>query len=83
MVKLQKFKIFGGCIANIETLEVKLKITPNFEWVKCNFPLRETPLHSKTRNFLGHVISHKGIEVDKVKVDLISNPSSLLEETWT
>jgi hypothetical protein len=36
----------------------------------------------KQRVVLGHVISHRGIEVDKAKVDLISNlpPPRTVEE---
>jgi hypothetical protein len=30
MLKLQKFGSLRGCIAKIETLEVELKIAPNF-----------------------------------------------------
>jgi hypothetical protein len=41
MVELQKFESLGGCIAKIETLEVKLKITQNFESVKYNFPKKK------------------------------------------
>ena len=36
------------------------------KWEKCHFMVKQGIV-------LGHVISHKGIEVDKVKVDLISN----------
>jgi hypothetical protein len=35
-------------------------------WEKCHFMVKQGIV-------LGHVISHQGIEVDKVKVDLISN----------
>jgi hypothetical protein len=35
-------------------------------WDKCHFMVKQGIV-------LGHVISHMGIEVDKVKVDLISN----------
>jgi hypothetical protein len=35
-------------------------------WEKCHFMVKQG-------NILGHIISHQGIEVDKVKVDLISN----------
>jgi hypothetical protein len=35
-------------------------------WEKCHFMVKQGIV-------LGHVISHRGIEVDKVKVDLISN----------
>jgi hypothetical protein len=35
-------------------------------WEKCHFMVQQGIV-------LGHVISHRGIEVDKVKVDLISN----------
>jgi hypothetical protein len=35
-------------------------------WEKCHFMVKQWIV-------LGHVISHQGIEVDKAKVDLISN----------
>jgi hypothetical protein len=35
-------------------------------WEKCHFLVKQSIV-------LGHVISHRGIEVDKAKVDLISN----------
>jgi hypothetical protein len=35
-------------------------------WEKCHFMVKQGIV-------LGHVISHRGIEVDKAKVDLISN----------
>jgi hypothetical protein len=35
-------------------------------WEKCHFMVQQEIV-------LGHVISHRGIEVDKAKVDLISN----------
>jgi hypothetical protein len=40
---LQKFGSLGegGCIAKIETLEVELKIVPNFDGIKCNFPKKK------------------------------------------
>jgi hypothetical protein len=37
-----------------------------FNWEKCHFMVKQVIV-------LGHVISHQGIEVDKVKVDLISS----------
>ena len=39
-------------------------------WEKCHFMVKQ-------RIVLGHVISYQGIEVDKMKVDLISNLSPL------
>jgi hypothetical protein len=39
LLELQKFGKFGRCITKIETLEVELKIAPNFGKIKCNFPL--------------------------------------------
>jgi hypothetical protein len=35
--KIAKIWKFGGCIAKIETLKVKLKMALNFGGVKCNF----------------------------------------------
>jgi hypothetical protein len=37
-----------------------------FNWEKCHFMVKKGIV-------LGHVISQRGIEVDKAKVDLISN----------
>jgi len=34
--------------------------------------LRKIPFHGEIRDVLGHIVSDKGIEVDKAKVDLIS-----------
>ena len=39
-----------GCIAKIETLEVELKIVPNFDEIKCNFP------KNKLHFFLGVIM---------------------------
>jgi hypothetical protein len=35
----KNLEVCRGCIAKIETLEVELKIAPNFEGLKCNFPI--------------------------------------------
>jgi len=38
-----------------------------------DFELGEVPLYGPIRHFLGHVISKKGIEVDRAKVVLIAH----------
>jgi len=40
-----------------------------------NAQLGEISLHDQTRHCLGHVISKKGIEVDKAKIDFIADLS--------
>jgi hypothetical protein len=47
-------------------------------WEKCHFMVKQL----KQGIVLGHVISHRGIEVDKAKMDLISNlpPSCTVKE---
>jgi hypothetical protein len=51
MFKLQKFGSFGQCIAKIETLEVKLKITSNFGGIKYNFSLYDIHGRIKLEEF--------------------------------
>ena len=69
-VYMADITIYGGtteeCLANLETIFnrcVKKNLVLN--WEKCHFMVNQGI-------FLGHVISNKGIEVDKAKVELIS-----------
>ena len=57
---------FEDCLANLETV-LKRCIEKNLvlNWEKCHFMVNQGIV-------LGHVISNKGIEVDKAKVKLIS-----------
>ena len=57
---------FEECLANLETVLCRC-IEKNLvlNWEKCNFMVNQGIV-------LGHVISSKGIEVDKAKVELIS-----------
>ena len=72
---MDEITIYGGtfedCLANIETVLTdalrKICIEKNLvlNWEKCQFMVHQGIV-------LGHVISNKGIEVDKGKVELIS-----------
>ena len=57
---------FGECLDNLETV-LNRCIEKNLvlKWEKCPFMVNQGIV-------LGHVISNKGIEVDKAKVELIS-----------
>ena len=57
---------FEECIANLEiVLHRCIKRNMVLNWKKCHFMVNQGII-------LGHVISNKGIEVDKAKVELIS-----------
>src|ERR1051325_5789167 len=56
---------FEGCLSNLENvLERCVKVNLVLNWEKCHFMVREGII-------LGHVISNKGIEVDKAKIEVI------------
>ena len=57
---------FEGCLINLETVLHKC-IEKNWvlNWEKCHFMVNQGIV-------LGHIISKKGIEVDKAKIDMIS-----------
>ena len=62
--------VYGGsfeeCLINLETILHKcIKENLVLNWEKCHFMVSQGIV-------LGHIISEKGIEVDKAKVDLIS-----------
>ena len=62
--------IYGGsfekCLINLETVQHRC-IEKNLvlNWEKCHFMVNQGIV-------LGHIISNKGIEVDKAKIELIS-----------
>ena len=63
--------VYGGsfeeCLINLETvLHRGIEKNLVLNWEKCHFMVNQGIV-------LGHIISGKGIEVDKVKIDLISN----------
>jgi hypothetical protein len=65
------FSIFGSsfdkCLYRLTLVLVRCKKKSLvLNWEKCHFMVKQGIV-------LGHIISHQGIEVDKVKVDLISN----------
>ena len=68
---LDNFSIFGSsfkeCLHRLTLVLVKFK-EKNLvlNWEKCHFMVKQGIV-------LGHIISHRRIEVDKVNVDLISN----------
>ncbi|KAB2615360.1 hypothetical protein D8674_021948 [Pyrus ussuriensis x Pyrus communis] len=69
-VFMDDFSVFGtsfdNCLDNL-TLVLKRCVETNLtlSWEQSNFMVRQG-------NVLGHVISNKGIEVDKAKIDLIA-----------
>ena len=57
---------FEGCLINLETvLHRCIKKNLVLNWGKCHFMVNQGIV-------LGHIISNKGIEVDKEKFELIS-----------
>jgi hypothetical protein len=68
---MDDFSIFGSsfqeCLQRLTLVLVRCK-EKNLvlNWEKCHFMVKQGII-------LGHVISQRGIEVDKAKVDLISN----------
>ena len=77
---MDDFSIFGSsfeeCLHRLTLVLVRCK-DKNLvlNWGKCHFMVKQ-------RIVLGHVISHQVIEVDKAKVDLISNlpPPRIVKE---
>ena len=60
---------FEECLANLEIVLTRcIEKILVLNWEKCHFIVNQGI-------FLGHVISNKGIEVDKAKVELISTIS--------
>jgi hypothetical protein len=65
------FSVFGSsfkeCLHRLTLVLVRCKEKNHMlNWEKCHFMVKQGIV-------MGHVISHRGIEVDKAKVDLISN----------
>jgi len=58
---------FEDCIGNLEkVLERCVKVNLVLNWEKCHFMVKEGIV-------LGHVVSNRGIEVDKAKIEVIEN----------
>ena len=69
-VYMDDITIYGGsfeeCLFNLETvLHRCIEKNLGLNWEKCHFMVSQGIV-------LGHIISEKGIEVDKAKIDLIS-----------
>ena len=68
---MDDFSVFGdsyeGCLENLRrVLEICKEKNLVMNWVKCHFMVTQ-------RIVLRHIVSREGIEVDKAKVELISN----------
>uniref|UniRef100_A0A5B7ABE7 Reverse transcriptase/retrotransposon-derived protein RNase H-like domain-containing protein n=1 Tax=Davidia involucrata TaxID=16924 RepID=A0A5B7ABE7_DAVIN len=82
-VFMDDFSIFGAsfdeCLQNL-SLVLKQCIDSNLvlSWEKSNFMVVEGIV-------LGHIVSERGIEIDKAKVDLISTlpPPSSVRQIWS
>ncbi|CAN6704221.1 unnamed protein product [Malus baccata var. baccata] len=79
-VFMDDFSVFGdsfdGCLENL-TLILKRCVETNLvlNWEKCHFMVRQGIV-------LGHIVSQRGIEVDKSKIDLVRylpSPTSVRE----
>ena len=58
---------FEDCLINLEKiLERCVEVNLVLNWEKCHFMVKEGIV-------LGHIISERGIEVDKVKIEVIEN----------
>ena len=58
---------FEDCLMNLEkVLERCVKVNLVLNWEKCHFMVKQGIV-------LGHVVSEKGIEVDKAKIEVIEN----------
>ena len=58
---------FEECLENLErVLERCVKVNLVLNWEKCHFMVQEGIV-------LGHIISNRGIEVDKAKIEVIEN----------
>jgi hypothetical protein len=58
---------YESCLSNLEkVLERCVKVNLVLNWEKCHFMVRQGIV-------LGHVVSDKGIEVDKAKIQVIEN----------
>jgi hypothetical protein len=58
-------KTFMDCLANLDKVLMRCaEVDLVFNWEKCHFMVKQGIV-------LGHVISERGIEVDKVKVETV------------
>jgi hypothetical protein len=58
-------KTFDGCLANLEKVLQRCKeVDLVLNWEKCQFMVREGIV-------LGHMVSERGIEIDRAKVEVI------------
>jgi hypothetical protein len=80
---MDDFSVFGSsfqeCLRRLTLVLVRCKEKNQvLNWEKYHFMVKQGIV-------LGHVISHQGIEVDKAKVDLISNlpPPRMVKEIRT
>ena len=69
-VYMDDITVYGGsfeeCLINLETvLHRRIEKNLVLNWEKCHFMVNKGIV-------LGHIISNKGIEVDKAKIELIS-----------
>ena len=76
---MDDFSVFGddfdSCLAHLtKILEVSFKKRMVLSWEKSNFMVREGVV-------LGHLVSGKGLEVDKAKIEVIQN-LPLLATLW-
>ena len=68
-VFMNDFSVYGtsfkACLSNLEKVLRRCKETNlTLNWEKCHFMVQKGAV-------LGHVVSNRGIEVDKVKVEVI------------
>ena len=79
-VYMDDITVYGGsfeeCLINLETvLHMCIEKNLVLNWEKCHFMVNQGIV-------FGHIISEKGIEVDKVKIDMISKlPSPINVKT--
>jgi hypothetical protein len=58
---------FEGCLSKLEmVLERCVKVNLVLNWEKCHFMVQQGIV-------LGHIVSDRGIEVDKAKIEIIEN----------
>ena len=58
---------FEGCLSNLErVLERCVQVNLVLNWEKCHFMVKQGIV-------LGHIVSEKGIEVDKAKIEVIES----------
>src|ERR1043165_1461531 len=58
-------KSFEGCLSNLEkVLEICVQVNLVLNWEKCHFMVKQGIV-------LGHIVSERGIEVDRAKIEVI------------